>query len=193
MDSRTSWGFVTVPRTVWALLEDRPWCLKAPQTRTMLKTILLLWTVWRREEHRPRPSTDHPNSGAYCLSIENQRNSKVMGSIKLIFSILADRPRCSTRPSVTVYLTFDNAFNALIAVDIAITIDHCDFSRWCAGADRPDQERGPFAVDRKWATTRKWLVAISKHPIHSHSIQEQVLHPKTHSKLPNSTKCHNCD
>jgi hypothetical protein len=57
------------------------------------------------------------------------------------------------------------------------------------GTNRLDQGHGPYAVGRKEATTRKWLVAInstpttsihlSKHSTHSHSIQEQAIHSKT--------------
>jgi hypothetical protein len=55
---------------------------------------------------------------------------------------------------------------------IAVTADRCDFSHWCAGPDRPDQRRGPSAVGRKGATTRKWLVAINTTPTTSiHNIQ----------------------
>jgi hypothetical protein len=48
-----------------------------------------------------------------------------------------------------------------IAIDIAVTADCCDFSRWCVETDRPDQGHKPSAVGRKGATTRKWLVAIN--------------------------------
>jgi hypothetical protein len=63
-----------------------------------------------------------------------------------------------------LYLTSDDAFNALVTVDIAVTAGRYDFSRWCARADRPNQWRGPSVVGRTRATTRKWLVAINATP-----------------------------
>jgi hypothetical protein len=55
------------------------------------------------------------------LPVEKPENPKVTGLVKCIFSVLADRPGCMTGPSV-------NALNALVAVDIAVTADRCDFS-----------------------------------------------------------------
>jgi hypothetical protein len=81
----------------------------------MFKTIFLLQTVRRREENRPRPSADRP-------PVENQKTPKVSGSVKFIFSVLADR-------SLLFYLISDDAFNALIDVDIDVTADSCDFNR----------------------------------------------------------------
>jgi hypothetical protein len=78
-----------------------------------------------KKEHRPRPSTDRPASCADHPPIENQRNPKVTGSVKFISSVLANRPGCTGGSSRLLYLTSDNIFNALIAVDIAFTADHC--------------------------------------------------------------------
>jgi hypothetical protein len=77
--------------------------------------------------------TDHP-------PVENQKNPEVPGSVKFIFNILTDRPGCTIRPSVTALS--DDTFNAIIATDIAITADRCDFSHWCVGADRLEEEKG---------------------------------------------------
>jgi hypothetical protein len=90
-----------------------------------------------------------------------------------------------------------------IKCSIAVTVDRCDFNRWCAGADRPNQGHGPSAVDRKWATARKWLVAINTTP--TTSIQYiQALHSYTFNtrasnslqdtiKVSNLSKFHNWD
>ena len=72
------------------------------------------WTVWPSSVDR--------------LTVENQKNPKVLGSVKFIFSVFVDNPRL-------LYLTSDDTFNALIVVDIAITADRCVSSHYCAGAD----------------------------------------------------------
>jgi hypothetical protein len=43
-------------------------------------------------------------------------------SSRIVRGARLDHPRL-------LYLTSNNAFNALIAIDIVITADHCDFSR----------------------------------------------------------------
>jgi hypothetical protein len=68
--------------------------------------------------------------GVDRLPVENQKNPKVPGSVKFIFSVLANSPRL-------LYLTSDDTFNALIVVDITITADRCVSSHYCAGADCP--------------------------------------------------------
>jgi hypothetical protein len=87
-----------------------------------------------------------------------------MGSVKCFFSVLADHPGCTTGPSATTLSDIRRHIKCAIAVDIAATVDRCDFSRWCAGADRPVQEHGPSAVNRIGATTKKWLEAINTTP-----------------------------
>jgi hypothetical protein len=62
-----------------------------------------------------------PQAWTVC-SLKKQKTPKVTGSVKCIFSVLADRPRL-------LYLISDDAYNALVAVDIAVTADRCDFSR----------------------------------------------------------------
>jgi hypothetical protein len=93
-------------------------------------------------------------------SLKNQKNLKVMGSVKFIFSILADRSGCTTGPSAT---TLSNIWRH-IKCSKAVTADRCGFNRWCAGADRPDQMSGPSMAGRIEATVRKWLEAINTTP-----------------------------
>jgi hypothetical protein len=136
-------------------------------------------------------------------SLKNQKNPKVSGSVKCIFSVLADRPGCTTRPSATALSNIWRHIKCSIAVDIAVTAVHCDFSRWCAGADRSDQERGPSAIDRIGATARKWLEAINTTPTtsiqfirasHSLSFNTRAFSStKDTFKHPNLSKFHNCD
>jgi hypothetical protein len=90
-----------------------------------------------------------------------------------------------------------------IAVDIDVTADRCDFSHWCAGADRPDQGRGPSAVGRKGATARKWLGAINTTPttsIHfTQALQSFTFNTRASNpfqdtiKASNLSKFHNWD
>jgi hypothetical protein len=104
-----------------------------------------LRTVRWKSKHRPRPSADRPASGADRPVGEEPKNPKVTGSIKWIIvpsrivrGAPPDRPR----------LPLSNIWRC-IKWYIAVTADRCDFSRLCAGADRPDQGRGPSAVGRK--------------------------------------------
>jgi hypothetical protein len=153
-----------------------------------------LRTVRWKSKHRPRPSADRPAIGADRPVGEEPKNPKVTGSVKWIIASLRtirgawpDSPRL---PLSDIW----RRIKCKVAVDIAVTADRCGCSRWCVGADRPDQGRGPSAVGRKGATTRKWLGAINttqpppfttlKHSNLSHSIQELAIHSKTESKHP---------
>jgi hypothetical protein len=63
--------------------------------------MLTLQTVRKRSEHRLAPGADRPASSADRLVVVNQKNPKVMSSIKFIFSVLADSPGCTAGPSAT--------------------------------------------------------------------------------------------
>jgi hypothetical protein len=146
--------------------------------RNYAKHSFTLQTVQRRREHRPGPSLDRPPQTRTVRSLKNQKNLKVEGWVKCILAssqivrgALLDCPWL-------LYLTSNDAFNALVAVDIAVTVDHCNFSRWCAGADRPDQGHGLSTVGRKEAMARKWLVAINTTPTTSIQIYPSI--PLTH-------------
>jgi hypothetical protein len=100
-----------------------------------------------------------------------------------------------------LYLTSDDALNAIV-VDMSVTADRCDFSHWCAGEDRPDEGRGPSAVGRKGATTRKWLGAINTTPttsIHltqafqSFTFNTRASNPFQDTINSNLSKFHNWD
>jgi hypothetical protein len=90
-----------------------------------------------------------------------------------------------------------------IAIDIAVTADRCDFSRWCAGVDRPDQGRGPSTVGRKGAMARKWLEAINTTPttsiyliqaLHSYTFNTRASNPFQDTfKVSNLSKFPNWD
>jgi hypothetical protein len=155
-----------------------------------------LWTVWWKSKHRPRPSADRPIG-------EEPKNSKVTGSVKWI--IASSRTVRGARPD-HLRLPLSDIWRRTkfyIAIDIAVSADRCDFSRWCAGADRPDQGRGPSAVGRKGATARKWLRAINTTPTTSiHFIQAfqsftfntRASNPfKDTIKASNLSKFHNWD
>jgi hypothetical protein len=115
-----------------------------------------------------------------------EKTPKVTGSVKFIFSVLADRPGCTIGPSATILSDIWRCIKCTIVVDIVVTIDRCNFSRWCAGADRPKQGRGPSAVSRKGATARKWLEAINTTPTTSiHLIQ--ALHSYTFNTRASNT------
>jgi hypothetical protein len=62
-------------------------------------------------------------------SLKTHKNPKVTGSVKYIFSVLADRPGCTPDHPQLFYLTSDDTFNTLVAIDIGVTTDRCDFSR----------------------------------------------------------------
>jgi hypothetical protein len=132
-------------------------------------------------------------------SLKNQKNPKATGSVKCIFSVLADRPGCTTGLSATSLSDIWRHMKCTIAV----TADRCDSRRWCVGADRPNQGRGPSAIGRKGAMARKWLEVINTTPttsIHiiqaSHSLSfntRAFTSTKDTIKLPNLSKLHNCD
>jgi hypothetical protein len=65
--------------------------------RNYAKLTFTLLIVRRRGEHRLGASSDCLASGAD----RNQRNPKVTGSVKFIFSVLADRPGSTAGPSTT--------------------------------------------------------------------------------------------
>jgi hypothetical protein len=176
---------------------DRLWHESEPQTGTLHKRESTLWTVRWKSKHRSRPSADRPASGVDRPVGEEPKNPKVTGSVKWIIAssrtVRGARPDRPRLPLSDIWWRIE----CIIAVDIAVTADHYDCSHWCAGADRPDQERGPSAVGRKGATTRKWLgainttpttsIQISKHSNLPHLIQELAIHSKTQSKPPIST------
>jgi hypothetical protein len=127
----------------------------------------------------------------------------VTGSVKCIFSDFADRPGCTAGLSTTALSDIWRRIKCSIAVDIAVTADHYDFSRWCVWADRPDQGRGPSVVGRIGATVRKWLEAINTTPTTCIQII-QALHSYTFNtrasnqfqdpfKASNLSKFHNWD
>jgi hypothetical protein len=123
-----------------------------------------LWTVRLRSKHHPRPSADRLASGADRPVGAEPKTPKVTGSIKWIIAssrtVRGARPDRPRLPLSDIW----RHIKCYIAIDIAVTADRCDFSRWCAGADRPYQWHGPSAVGRKGATTRKWLGAINTTP-----------------------------
>jgi hypothetical protein len=93
------------------------------------------WTVWPL-------GVDHP-------PVENHKNTKVPSLVKFILaSSRTVRGAWSDHPRL-LYLTSNDVFNALIAVDIAIIAECCDSSRWYAGADRPAHGCGPSTCGRK--------------------------------------------
>jgi hypothetical protein len=131
------------------------------------------------------------------------RNQKVTGSVKWI--IASSRTVRNARPDRPRLPLSDIwwRIKCIIAVDITVTADRWDFSRWCAEADRSDQGRGPSAVGRIGATARKWLMDINTTP--TTSIQfNQAFQPSTFNtrasnpfqdtiKASNLSKFHNWD
>jgi hypothetical protein len=53
----------------------------------------------------------------------------VTGSVKFILASSRTIRGAQPDPPRLFYLTTDDAFNALIAIDIVVTDDRCDFSR----------------------------------------------------------------
>jgi hypothetical protein len=159
--------------------------------------------VQRKSKHRPRPSSDRPASGADRPVGEEPKNPKVTGSIKWIIASL-QTVRGARLDHLRLPLSdIWRHIKCYIVVDIAVIADRCDFSRWCARADRPDQGRRPSAVGRKGATTRKWLGAINTTPttsIHftqafqSSAFNTRASNPfKDTIKASNLSKFHNWD
>jgi hypothetical protein len=71
--------------TVRALAADRPRHQSEPQTGTLQKHDLTLWTVRRRSEHSPRPSTDRSASGADRPAVEKTEKPEGDGFDKMHF------------------------------------------------------------------------------------------------------------
>jgi hypothetical protein len=122
---------------------------------------------------------------------------------KMNDSVLADHPGARLdRPRLPLSDIWW-CIKCYIAVDIAVIADRCDFSRWCAGADRSDHGRGPSAVGRKGATARKWLRAINTTPttsihliqaLQSFTFNTRASNPfKDTIKASNLSKFHNWD
>jgi hypothetical protein len=97
--------------------------------RNYAKLTFTLQTVRRRREHRPGPSSDCPASGVDSPLVEKLENPKGDRFGKIYFSVLTDRPGARPDCPRLLYLTSDDACNALVAVDIVVTVDRCDFSR----------------------------------------------------------------
>jgi hypothetical protein len=156
----------------------------------------IVYTMDYPKEKRASSETKRGPSGYW----KSRTDPKVTGSIKCIFSVLVDRLGCTAGPSVTALSDIWRHIKCTIVIVIAITTNLCDFSRWCAGADRPDQGRGPSAVDRKGATTRKWLEDINTTPTTSIHMDPSLsfntrafTSTKDTFQLPNLSKFHNCD
>jgi hypothetical protein len=94
-------------------MADRPRHQGDPWTGTLQKHKSTVQTVRWRSEHRPRPSADRPALGADRSVDENQKNPKVTGSVKCIFSVLANRPGARPDRPRLLYLTSDDALNAI--------------------------------------------------------------------------------
>jgi hypothetical protein len=162
-----------------------------------------LRTVRWKSKYRPRPSTDCPASSADRPVGAEPKNPKVTGSVKWIIAssrtVRGARPDRPRLPLSDIW----RHIKCYIAVDIVVTTDRCDFSRWCAGADRPDQGREPSAVGRKGATTRTWLGAINTTPttsiqfnqaFQSFAFNTRASNPfKDTIKASNLSKIHNWD
>jgi hypothetical protein len=129
-----------------------------------VKYIFILQTVSRKDKYPMTPCANRPASRTDCPTIERQNNPKVSGSIKWIMPDIWTVRRHDRTIRVKLYLTFDDTFNAIIAVDAINIIDRSKSSCWWAGAGRPDQERGPSALSGTRATTRRWLVVINTTP-----------------------------
>jgi hypothetical protein len=135
-------------RTVRALAADRPRHKDNPRTEPMQKSESALWTVWRISADRLRPRSNRPASGADRPVGKDPKNPKVTGSEEWIIAGLRtvrgarpDRPRLGLSD-------IWRRIKCNIAVDIAVTADHCIFSRWSTGAYRPDLAGGPSALSR---------------------------------------------
>jgi hypothetical protein len=161
----------------------------------MQKSKSTLRTVRRKSKHRPRSRADRPASGADRPVGEEPKNPKVTGSVKWIIAssrtvrgARLDRPRL---PLSDIW----RRIKCKIGVDIAVTADRCVFSRWCAGADHPDQGRGPSAFGRIGATARKWLVAINTTPttsIHfTQAFQSSTLNTRANNPFQDTIKASN--
>jgi hypothetical protein len=154
-----------------------------------------LWTFRRKSKHHPRPSVDRPALGADRSVDTEPKNPKVTGSVKWI--IASSRTVQDARPDRPRLPLSDiwRCIKCIIAVDIAVTADRWDFSRWCAEADRPDQGRGPSAVGRIGATARKWLVAINTTPTtsiqHTQAFQSSTFNTRASNPFKDTIKASN--
>jgi hypothetical protein len=64
---------------------------------------LTVQTIRRRSKIvRDQAQTGRPQART-VQSLKNQKNTKGMGSVKCIFSVLANRPRCTARSSVSAF------------------------------------------------------------------------------------------
>jgi hypothetical protein len=91
-------------RTIRALAADRPLHQDDPRTEPMQKSKSTLWTVWRKSKDRPRPRADRPASGADHPVGEEPNKPEGDGFGKMNYSVLADRPGCTTGPSATGFI-----------------------------------------------------------------------------------------
>jgi hypothetical protein len=154
-----------------------------------------LWTFRRKSKHHPRPSADRPALGADRPVGTEPKNPKVTGSVKWI--IASSRTIQDARPDRPRLPLSDiwRRIKCIIAVDIAVTADRWDFSRWCAEADRPDQGRGSSAVGRIGATARKWLVAINTTPTtsiqHTQAFQSSIFNTRASNPFKDTIKASN--
>jgi hypothetical protein len=115
---------------------------------------------------------------------------------KMNYSVLADRPGCTTGPSATAFIWH-------------LTTHLMHYSHWYSRYCWPLQFQplmyrgGPFAVGRIEATARKWLVAINTTPTTSIHLT-QAFQPSTFNtrasnpfqdtiKASNLSKFHNWD
>jgi hypothetical protein len=91
-------------RTVRAFAADRPRHLNNPRTEPMQKHMSLLRTVRWKSKHRLRPCADRPVSGADRPVGEKPKKPEGNGFSQMNYSILADRPGCTTGPSATGFI-----------------------------------------------------------------------------------------
>jgi hypothetical protein len=104
--------------------------------RNNAKLAFTLRTVRRRREHGPGPSSDRLSLGADRPLVEKPEKPEGDGFGKMHFwrprgpSMVHDRTIRGAQPNRPrlLYLTSDDAFNALVAIDIAVTVVRCDFS-----------------------------------------------------------------
>jgi hypothetical protein len=70
----------------------------------MQKPMSTLQTVRRESKDRLRPRADRPSSGADRPVGEQPKKLEGDGFGKMNYSVLADRPGCTTGPSATVFI-----------------------------------------------------------------------------------------
>jgi hypothetical protein len=118
-------------------------------------------TMYRPKE-RQRPSGTMRSPSTRCKSDKPEG----VGFKKMNYSAHTDHPRPDRTVHIILCLTSEDAFNTIIAIDIAIITDCCDIAVDLTGMDRPDRDPGPSTVGRIEATTRMWLVDINTTPNH---------------------------